>query len=216
MNEHASAGGILVKSGDLTISDSRVNANQAFNIGGIDELSGAVKIIGGSQVDDNSSTSTVMPQNGDFGGGGIAVERGSVYVSHSEVSYNHSVGMYSSGIVILLGGVTITGGSRVDWNRNNGPGGGIATNFSGTVTVSGHSQVDHNTGAAMGGGIVNFSGPRKSVVIEGHSEVKDNILTTPNPSARRSWSSSSTSRQHHQRRLHDADRRRSLRTRPGV
>jgi hypothetical protein len=98
-------------------------------------------------------------------------------VSQSEVNYNHSVGMYSAGIVILLGDVTNTRGSRVDWNRNNGPGGGIAANFSGTVTVSGHSQVDHNTGAALGGGIVNFSGPWKAVVIEGHSEVKDNILT---------------------------------------
>jgi hypothetical protein len=154
-----------------------VNGNQAFNIGGIDELSGAVKIIAGSQVDDNLSTSTVMTQNGDFGGGGIAVKTGSVYVSQSEVSYNHSVGMYSAGIVILLGDVTITRGSSVDWNRNNGPGGRIAANFSGTVTVSGRSQVDHNTGGALGGGIVNFSGPRKAVVIEGHSEVKDNILT---------------------------------------
>ena len=177
LSEHAIAGGISVHGGDVTISHSRVNGNQAFNVGGIDELSGAVKIICRSQVDDNSSTSTVMPQTGDFGGGGIAVGVGSAYLSHSEVSYNHSVGMYSSGIVILLGGVTITAGSRVDWNRNNGPGGGIAANFGGTVTVTGHSQVDHNTGAGMGGGIVNFAGPKQAVVIERHSEVKDNTLT---------------------------------------
>jgi hypothetical protein len=177
LNEHANAGGISVQDGDVTISRSRVNGNQAFNVGGIYEKSGTVKIIEGSQVDDNSSTTTVLPQTGDFGGGGIAVQVGSVYLSHSDVSYNYSVGMYSSGIVILLGGVTIAAGSHVDWNRNNGPGGGIAANFGGTVTVTGHSQVDHNTGAGMGGGIVNFAGPKQAVVIEGHSEVKDNTLT---------------------------------------
>jgi hypothetical protein len=177
LNEHAIAGGISVHHGDVTISSSRVNGNQGFNVGGIYEKSGTVEIIGGSQVNDNSSTTTVMPQTGDFGGGGIAVEVGSVYLRHSEVSYNHSVGMYSAGIVILLGGVTITAGSRVDWNRNNGPGGGIAANFGGTVTVSCHSQVNHNTGAAMGGGIVNFAGPAQKVLIEGHSEVEDNTLT---------------------------------------
>jgi hypothetical protein len=177
LNDGASAGGIYVLGGDVTVSRSRVDHNQAFNVGGIDAESGTVNVIGGSQVDDNSSTSTVMPQNGDFGGGGIAVKVGNVDLSHSEVSYNHSVGMYSSGIVILSGSVTVDAGSRVNWNRNNGPGGGIAANFGGTVTVTGHSQVDHNTGAAMGGGIVNFAGPNQAVVIEGGSEVKDNTLT---------------------------------------
>jgi hypothetical protein len=138
---------------------------------------GNVRIIGGSQVDGNSSIAVVNTQTGDFGGGGIAVQQGNVFLSGSEVSYNHSVGMYSSGIVILLGSVTITAGSRVDWNQNNGPGGGIAANFGGAVTVSGHSQVDHNTGAGMGGGIVNFAGPIQSVGIEGSSEVEDNTLT---------------------------------------
>jgi hypothetical protein len=177
LNVGASAGGISVKSGDLTVSRSRVNRNQGFNIGGINEGAGAVRVVGRSQVDDNSSTSTVMPQNGDFGGGGIAVKTGSVFLSRSEVSFNHSVGMYSAGIVILKGSVTLDAGSRVNWNRNNGPGGGIAANFGGTVTVTGRSQVDHNTGAAMGGGIVNFGGPSQAVVISGRSEVEDNTLT---------------------------------------
>src|SRR3954454_23217356 len=85
--------------------------------------------------------------------------------------------MYSSGLVILFGSVSIQDRSRVNWNRNNGPGGGIAANFGGTVTVTRHSQVDHNTGAGMGGGIVNFAGPGQAVVISGRSEVKGNTLT---------------------------------------
>jgi predicted outer membrane repeat protein len=114
---------------------------------------------------------------GDFGGGGICEGVGSVLVSRSQVSYNHSVGMYSSGIVVALGSVTVTSGSRIDWNSNNGPGGGIAANFGGTVTVSGGSQVDHNTGSGNGGGIVNFAGPLGGVRVLGHSEVSHNVLT---------------------------------------
>ena len=138
---------------------------------------GAVFIVQGSQVNNNSSTSIVMPSAGDFGGGGIAVKAGNVTVSHSQVSYNHSVGMYSSGIVILFGSVTIDDRSQVDWNQNNGPGGGIAANFGGSVTVTGHSQVDHNTGAGMGGGIVNFGTAAQKVAIDQGSEVSDNTLT---------------------------------------
>ena len=100
-----------------------------------------------------------------------------MFVSRSQVSYNHSIGMYSSGIVVGLGSVTVTSGSRVNWNSNNGPGGGIAANFGGIVTVSGGSQVDHNTGSGNGGGIVNFAGPMGGVRILGGSEVSHNTLT---------------------------------------
>ena len=80
-------------------------------------------------------------------------------MSDSEVSYNQAQSLFCSGIVVLLGSVTLTDGSQVNGNRNNGPGGGIAVNFLGSVTVTGHSQVDDNTGAGMGGGIVNFASP---------------------------------------------------------
>jgi hypothetical protein len=62
------------------------------------------------------------------------------------------------GKVSLLGNVTVTDGSRIIGNTNNGPGGGIAADFHGTVTVSGGSRVVGNTGAGIGGGIVNFVG----------------------------------------------------------
>jgi hypothetical protein len=41
--------------------------------------------------------------------------------------------MYSGGIVVGLGDVTVTDGSQIDGNTNHGPGGGIAANFFGTV-----------------------------------------------------------------------------------
>ena len=84
--------------------------------------------------------------------------------------------MYSGGIVILLGGVTVTDGSQIDGNSNNGPGGGIAANFEGAVTISDGSQVDGNTGAGLGGGIVNFS-DTFGISVTGQSQVAHNTLT---------------------------------------
>jgi hypothetical protein len=171
-------GGLYVSSGNATLSRSRIDGNGALNVGGIDEVQGEVRVVSGSKVDGNSSTAQLDVAAGNFGGGGISVGAGDVFVSRSEVDDNHSLGMYSSGIVIGLGNVTVTSGSRVDGNTNNGPGGGIAANFGGVVTVTGKSQVDHNTGAGLGGGIVNFAGPSGGVRILGGSEVDDNTLTT--------------------------------------
>ena len=163
--------------GNTTVSRSRIDDNRALNVGGINEVKGDVRVVDGSEVNRNSSTAPLNVSSGDFGGGGISEGVGNVFVSRSQVSYNHSIGMYSSGIVVGLGSVTVTSGSRVDWNSNNGPGGGIAANFGGIVTVSGGSQVDHNTGSGNGGGIVNFAGPMGGVRILGGSEVSHNTLT---------------------------------------
>src|SRR5262249_38215004 len=150
-----------------------------IRVGGVELGSiDAVRVIGDSTVNGNSSTARVHPRVGDFGGGGIAVEStGNVYVSASHVSDNQTVGMYSGGIGVSLGSVTVTDGSQITGNTNRGPGGGIAANFGGKVTVSGGSQVSGNTGAAIGGGIVNFSGPLGSVTVTGGSQVDNNILT---------------------------------------
>ncbi len=178
-------GGIDMENGMVVVRNgSSVNDNSAFNVGGI-RVGGvprpgtdAVEVLAGSTVNGNSSTATVNPQTGDFGGGGIAVETtGKVVVSASQVSNNHTVGMYSGGIVVGLGDVTVSDRSQIDGNTNRGPGGGIAANFGGTVTVSGGSQVNGNVGAAIGGGIVNFSGPGGSVTVTGGSQVDHNILT---------------------------------------
>lgn len=178
-------GGIDVATGSVVISGgSHVDGNSARDVGGI--LVGAVAhagddavdVSGGSTVNGNSSTAVLSVAAGDFGGGGIAaVTTGNVVITASQVNNNHSVGMYSGGIVVGLGSVTVTDGSEVDGNSNNGPGGGIAANFGGVVTVSGGSQVDNNTGAAIGGGIVNFAGPAGGVVVSGGSQVDGNVLT---------------------------------------
>jgi hypothetical protein len=173
----ADGGGLFVSGGDTVVSRSRVDGNRAENVGGINEVKGDVRIVDGSEVNGNSSTALLDVSAGDFGGGAIYAGIGDVLVSRSQVRFNHSVGMYSSGIVVGLGSVTVTSGSRVDWNSANGPGGGIAANFGGIVTVSGGSHVDHNTGSGMGGGIVNFAGPMGGVRILSGGEVSHNTLT---------------------------------------
>ncbi len=171
------AGGLNVVNGNTTVSQSRVNNNLALNAGGINEIKGNVQVLAGSQVNGNASTASLDVSTGNFGGGGICEGLGNVLVSASQVNFNHSVGMYSSGIVVGLGSVTVTNQSQVNGNRNNGPGGGIAANFGGVVTVSGGSQVNFNTGAGNGGGIVNFAGPLGGVKISGGSQVSHNTLT---------------------------------------
>jgi hypothetical protein len=134
--------------------------------------------LAGSTANRNSSTATLDAEAGNFGGGGVAVQGpGSVFVSTSQVSDNHSKGMYSAGILVTLGNATVTNGSQVNRNINQGPGGGIAANFLGSVIVTGHSQVNQNTGAALGGGIVNFATGAQTVSIERGSQVSKNNLT---------------------------------------
>ena len=192
-----SGGGITLEAGRVVVRDhSHVDGNSALDIGGIRvnhgprhasdvvhpvprPLRDAVRVLNQSTVNGNSSTATLsMGTTGDFGGGGIAVElAGSVFISKSSVSDNHTYGMYSGGILVTLGSVYVTNGSQIDGNTNNGPGGGIAANFLGRVTITGRSQVNNNTGAAMGGGIVNFGTPAQKVLIEGDSQVNNNTLT---------------------------------------
>jgi hypothetical protein len=177
-------GGIELESGSVVLSGSHVDGNSAHNDGGIHVANIAhpgdiaVQVLAVSTVNGNSSTAKVNARKGDFGGGGIAADGfGGVYVSDSQVSHNRTVGMYSGGIVVGVGDVTVTDGSQVDDNTNEGPGGGIAANFGGTVTVSGGSEVSRNFGAGLGGGIVNFSAFKGGVVVTGGSKVGGNVLT---------------------------------------
>jgi hypothetical protein len=173
----ADGGGLFVNSGDTNLARSSVIYNQALNVGGINAVNGDVRIVDGSRVNWNSSTAYLDIDLGNFGGGGVSTSIGDVYVEHSQVSYNTSVGMFSAGIVVGLGSVTVTSNSRIIGNVNNGPGGGIAANFGGIVTVSGRSQVKGNTGSGIGGGIVNFAGPMGGVHVLQGSEVSQNTLT---------------------------------------
>jgi hypothetical protein len=184
-SQHGTGGGISVASGSVSVGGrSHVDHNRAADVGGIMVGSvlapgdTAVSVTGGSTVNQNVSTAGAHQNQHNLGGGGIAVvSDGNIYINHSQVSGNRTVGMYSGGIVVGVGDVTVTNGSRIDNNSNNGPGGGIAANFGGKVTVSAGSEVNQNTGAAIGGGVVNFSGPAGVVAVSGRSQVSHNTLT---------------------------------------
>jgi fibronectin-binding autotransporter adhesin len=189
-------GGISVATGEVVVSGaSHVDDNTAWDCGGImvgnvptdatPVTDVAVSVTGDSTVNGNSSTAGSR-QNATFlGGGGISVVSfGNIDIDDSQVDNNSTVGMYSGGVLVGIGDVTVSGGSQVDGNSNNGPGGGIAANFGGVVTVTGNSQVNNNTGGALGGGIVNFSGPADGINVTGGSQVSNNTLTNGETYAR--------------------------------
>lgn len=167
------AGGICSMNGSIYITNhSSVNHNKAFNAGGIQQGVGNVSVTKHSEVSNNQSFSPNIAA----GGGGITITLGTVLISQSEVCGNKTIGMYSGGIVSLVGDVIIQDGSKINYNSNAGPGGGIACNVNSSVVVSGKSEVSHNIGSSMGGGIVNFS-LQAGLISISDSIVKGNSLT---------------------------------------
>ncbi len=167
------AGGVYADRG-ATLVASHVDGNAARDAAGLFNVTGNVFVLARSTVDGNSSSGDDF-NTGDLGGGGIGQEIGYVTVDDSQVDGNLTRGMYSGGIVLLLGGTSVLGGSQVDGNTNTGPGGGIAANFEGPVIVSA-SQVDGNRAAGLGGGIVNFS-ERYGIILTNGAQVDGNVLT---------------------------------------
>ena len=166
-----SAGGISVTVGSTYIqNNSHVDRNSALNSGGVLEGKGDIYLTNNSSISGNRSFTPELAS----GGGGITITFGTVYVSNSEICDNNTVGMYSGGIVSLIGNVIVTAGSKIMRNSNRGPGGGIAVNV-GSVTVA-DSIVSYNTGASLGGGIVTFT-PSPAFLSITNSEVSNNILT---------------------------------------
>ncbi len=174
INNASGHGGGTYTDRGVTLVDSHVDGNKARNSSGIFNVFGSVEIVDGSTVNNNSPTGNGLPF-GDLGGGGIGQTDGNVAIVDSQVDNNRSNGMYSGGIGILLGGITVTDGSQIDGNSNNGPGGGIAANFGGAVVIADSSQVDGNTSAGIGGGIVNFS--ENFGIDVDNSEVANNTVT---------------------------------------
>jgi hypothetical protein len=166
-----SGGGIVVSNGSVYVQNgSHVNKNRALNAGGIQVAIGNVNVLTGSTVNHNKSFNPSIAS----GGGGVVLSLGDVYVSQSEISHNHTKGMFSAGIVIFLGDVTVDNSQIVD-NRNRGPGGAIAANFAGTITVT-NSKLLKNRASSLGGAIINFSLLASSINVA-QSELNDNLLT---------------------------------------
>ena len=146
-------GGGIYNRGSLTITNSDISGNTAYNGGGI---AGAVNITD-STVSENAACST---------GGGIW--GGSIDISYSTVKDNtagqRGAGICNCGVGVTL---TITNSTVSGNNAGDGIGGGII-NF-GTLTVT-NSTVNGNT-ASRGGGIFNDG----AMVTLTNSTVSENV-----------------------------------------
>jgi predicted outer membrane repeat protein len=164
-----SGGGIVVMNGTVFVqNNSHVDYNTAYNSGGIQEGIGDVNIANKSSVSFNKSFNSDIAA----GGGGITITMGTVNISDSKIHANKTKGMFSGGIVSLVGDVVVTNHSEISENTNQGPGGGIAVNI-GSVVID-NSNISNNKGASLGGAIVCFaSGP----VSVSKSITNNNILT---------------------------------------
>jgi hypothetical protein len=166
-----SGGGIVVMNGSVFVqNNSHVDHNTAYNSGGIQECIGNVNVTNKSSVSFNKSFSSNIAA----GGGAITLTMGIVNVSDSKIHANETLGMFSGGIVSLVGDVIVTDHSEISKNLNKGPGGGIAVNI-GSVVVN-NSNISNNIGASLGGGIVCFT-PSPNYVVVTKSNINGNILT---------------------------------------
>jgi predicted outer membrane repeat protein len=169
-NIGGSAGGICVMTGNLYVQNhSHVDDNESFDSGGIQVGNGNIYLTNGSTASRNKSFDTVQ---GSGGGGGITITKGNVFLYHGRIIDNQTVGMFSAGIVSLIGDVTVEH-SKIMNNVNNGPGGGVALNignFSSHVSV-----ISNNTGASLGGGVVTFT--PNSYVYMNATKIVNNKLT---------------------------------------
>ena len=136
-----SGGGIRNFDGILTLTNSIVSNNTAFDSSG-----GGISVTGGMVTLINSTVSGNT--NSDFGGGGIFNDSGTVTLIDSTVSGNNA--NLDGGGINNAGTLTLTN-SSVSNNTTNSFGGGILN--TGTLTLSNSTIVGNS--AVDGGGIFN-------------------------------------------------------------
>ena len=163
-----SGGGIILMTGSLNIQNSNISYNTALNSAGIQMGSGNI-IVYDSKINYNESFN-ISPSPG---GGGVTMTNGTIYFSNTEISYNKTQGMYSAGIVSLVGDVVLNN-CIITNNVNNGPGGGVALNI-GSLTMT-DTIISDNTGSSLGGAIVNFM-PNPGTITIVSSKILNNTLT---------------------------------------
>jgi len=151
-NEH-NGGGIRTL-GTLTVTDSTISGNQAFDAGGGIEDDGSLTVR-------NSTVSGNTASSGD--GGGIRVLNPAMLnVSDSTISGNSSA---ANGGGVAVGGTATIARSTVSGNTSSAVGGGVGVtptfgvfgivDSQGALTLS-NSTVTGNTATTNGGGVGNF------------------------------------------------------------
>lgn len=162
------AGAILLHEGTLTIENSLLQKNNAYAISCLKVHKGILNI-NQSRIVRNRSNSTDRAS-----GGTISMEEGVVNVNQSKISHNITHGMFSSGIVSMIGDVNVKD-SEFSGNKCNGPGGAIACNFGSNLYVE-NSVIKNNVAAGLGSAFVNFSLGKGGITIV-NSKISNNTLT---------------------------------------
>ena len=157
-------GGGILNEGVLTLTNSRVSNNSAFEFGGgilnVGELALTSSTVSGNNAGFDGggvenygevtlTNSTVSNNSASELGGGIDNWEGMLTLTSSTVSGNSA--FYGGGILNAVGTATVTN-STVSGN-NAYEGGGIASD--GTVTLT-NSTVSENSASYAGGGIENY------------------------------------------------------------
>jgi predicted outer membrane repeat protein len=185
---NGNAGGIVNNGGALTISQSIVTGNSAYNGGGIDNFSGTLAINASSLLDNsartdgggifNYGTLTISGSSlsgnsaGSFGGGAIFnFITGAMSISGSTLSGNSAPlggAIWDAGTSTTISGCTVAGNSATGIHLNNGfvlaaEGGGIREE--GSLNISTSTIADNTALSALsigaaggGGGIFNDDG----------------------------------------------------------
>jgi hypothetical protein len=131
--------------GTLTLNNSTVSENAAFQGGGIDNEGGTLKV-------NNSTVST----NGANEGAGIYNGGGTVKVNNSTLSDNAATlggGIYNAGGAVTVNHSTLTKNSATASHHGGTEGGGIYNASGGTVVLRNSTISDNKS--SEGGGILN-------------------------------------------------------------
>jgi hypothetical protein len=147
LDNGSDAGGGIVNSGTLAVTDSTLSSNSVdtpdVGGGGIENAHGTVSVTG-STFSENTAV-------GGAGGGAIYNDAGSVNITDSTLSGNSASDGSGGGIDNDGGEFTVSGSTLADNSAVNGTGGGIE-NASGTVTVDDSTVSRDNAYYSFGGG----------------------------------------------------------------
>ncbi|MCL4742617.1 MAG: hypothetical protein KJZ54_10485 [Phycisphaerales bacterium] len=144
---NAAQGGGIFNTGELTLTNTRIDSNTAGQGGGIYN-SGTLSLLG----------TTVSNNTADGEGGGIENDGGTVSITNSTISGN-TAGSAGGGVDNFGGLLTVTT-STFSNNTTQGSGGAVWTDTTLTIrnsTISGNSAGDFGGGVGMFGGTVDIS-----------------------------------------------------------
>ena len=163
LNAGALSGGAIFNRGDLTVTNSIIENNEAEFGGAIFNFVGAKLTLDNSVVQTNEATAA----SGNTFGGAIFNRFGAEVnvINGSHIVQNEA----NNGGAIYNGVLNISGGSQLASNKAVFDGGALF-NDEGDITIDA-SEIVGNTAKVNGGGIQNFNG---KLVIQNNSEIGDN------------------------------------------